>query len=277
MGTKLFTRTNRGLLPTYAGERYCDVANKLIHIYEDFENEIGDINNLRKGRLNIGITSYLSTHILPKVLPKYKEIAPNIEFSFVELTSTELENQLRSGVIDFAVMSIYDDENQESDQTLNFTPFERNDFFLVTKRNHPLSSQAIYKEGYKYPFLDLSLIEDEVFMLGIQSQRSRQVVDNILRKSGYTPKKTLTMRNYVTAKLLVCEGLGISIIPSLHINLAHDSNLVDLYSIDSKHQPYMTFCIATQPNGYLSKAAQLMIELIGRAVGNESLLEDISQ
>ncbi len=275
LGTKLFTRTNRGLHPTYAGERYCEVANKLIHIYEDFENEIGDINNLKKGRLKIGITSYLSTHILPKVLPKYKEIAPNIEFSFVELTSIELENELRRGSMDFVIMSIYDEDERQSDQGLNFTAFERNPFYLVTRRHHPLKTKAQKKNESAHPYIDLSLIENEVFMLGIQSQRSRQVVDNILNQSGYKPQKTLTMRNYVTAKSLVREGLGVSIIPSLYLDFESDTEHLDLYSIESSYKPYMTFCVATRLDGYLSNAAQLMIELIGDAVGKDDLLKDV--
>jgi DNA-binding transcriptional LysR family regulator len=104
LGTKLFIRTNRGLKLTFSGERYCAIANDIIKIFEDFEIEISDINNLKKGRLHIGITAYISTYLLPKVLPKFKQAAPNIDFTFIELTSVELEKELKEGLIDFAIM-----------------------------------------------------------------------------------------------------------------------------------------------------------------------------
>ena len=79
LGTPLFTRTNSGLVPTYAGERYCHMATQILKMYEDFELEISDINNLRTGRIHVGITNHLGTLILARVLPEYKRICSYIE------------------------------------------------------------------------------------------------------------------------------------------------------------------------------------------------------
>lgn len=48
LGVKLFQRTNRGTLLTFAGERYYQMAQDILKIYNDFEIEVSDINNLKK-------------------------------------------------------------------------------------------------------------------------------------------------------------------------------------------------------------------------------------
>ena len=51
LGTALFNRTSKGLTLTFAGERYYHMATQILKMYEDFELEISDINNLRTGRV----------------------------------------------------------------------------------------------------------------------------------------------------------------------------------------------------------------------------------
>ena len=79
LGTKLFNRTNNGLVQTFAGERYYKLALDVMKIYRNFEIEMSDINNLKKGRIVLGITVYLATHVLPIILPAFKKQCPNNE------------------------------------------------------------------------------------------------------------------------------------------------------------------------------------------------------
>lgn len=275
LGTKLFIRTNRGLKLTFSGERYCAIANDIIKIFEDFEIEISDINNLKKGRLHIGITAYISTYLLPKVLPKFKQAAPNIDFTFIELTSVELEKELKEGLIDFAIMPTAGIPDLQPDPKIKFTPFKTVEFYLVTKKNHPQSKLSVQSDSHAYPYMDLHCMKDEIFMLGSPTQRSRQVVEYILRKSDFLPAQTLTTHNYQTAKNLASEGLGVSIIPSLHLEILEGPEKNDFYAIDSALHPFMTFSVATHADGYLSKASRLFIKLVGEEVEKNNLLEEV--
>lgn len=49
LGTRLFNRTAGGLTLTYAGEKYYQMAAQILKMYDDFETEVSDINNLRPG------------------------------------------------------------------------------------------------------------------------------------------------------------------------------------------------------------------------------------
>ena len=50
------------------------MASQVLKMYEDFELEISDINNLKTGRIQFGITNHLGTLTLARVLPRFREI-----------------------------------------------------------------------------------------------------------------------------------------------------------------------------------------------------------
>ena len=84
IGMPLFHRTTTGLTLTFAGERYYHMAVQVLKMYEDFQLEISDINNLKTGHIHIGITNHLGTLVLPRVLPAYKNICPHVEITIHE-------------------------------------------------------------------------------------------------------------------------------------------------------------------------------------------------
>lgn len=143
IGTELFVRTTHGLILTYAGERYYQLASNILKMLEDFEIEISDINNLRTGRVNIGITNHLATYVLPMVLPEFKKMCPFIDVYVMEKNSTELENSLLLGEVDFAIMH---EPRKINNLQLNFESLLQDPFLLALAPNHPL-----VKKGKKHP------------------------------------------------------------------------------------------------------------------------------
>ena len=64
-------------------------------------------------------------------------------------------------------------------------------FYLVTKRNHPLSKYAEKVEGLDYPVIDLHLFKDENFVLLERDKRIRQICDSIFEELNFKPKIAL--------------------------------------------------------------------------------------
>lgn len=153
----LFKRTHKGLLLTFAGERYYRLANDILKIYNDFETDMEDINTLRKGRITLGITVYLATYILPIILPVFKQRCPNVEVVLVEKNSTEVEEALASGEIDFAILHSLSCDECESKRNITVYPLFRDPYLLVTKKDHRLCRYAVHKKGQDYPYIDLAL------------------------------------------------------------------------------------------------------------------------
>ncbi len=102
LGARLFNRTAGGLTLTYAGERYYHMATQILKMYQDFETEVSDINNLKTGRIHVGITNDLGTIVLSRVLPLFHTLCPNVEVYVSEENSCVLDQKILSGELDFA-------------------------------------------------------------------------------------------------------------------------------------------------------------------------------
>lgn len=266
LGTQLFNRTTSGLTLTFAGERYYHMASQILKMYEDFEIEISDINNLKTGRIHLGITNHLGTLTLSKVLPKFRDIGSHVELIISEENSSTLEQLLLSGELDFAIMHAPKSNIQPQ---LHYDIMKKDPFVIAISPDHPLVKKAKKEPGYPYPVLDIKLLKNETFLMLHKQQRIRQVTDSVLAKAGiHQPKIGLTLRNYETAQLLAAQGLGITLVPLQYSQIAPSDYLPTILSIDEKYDASWDMSIATLKNSFLSKADQLFIQLVKEAFGS---------
>lgn len=261
VGTPLFNRTANGLTLTFAGERYCHMASQVLKMYEDFELEVSDINNLKTGRIHLGITNHLGTLTLAKVLPRFKEICSHVELFIIEETSSRLEQMLISGEVDFAIM--HAPAKSGSQLQLHYDIMNRDPFVLAIPPEHPLINRSVEKAGYPYPVLDVKLLKDESFLMLHKEQRIRQITDEVLQRAGISqPRISLTLKNFETVQLLAAQGLGVTMVPLEYSRIASREYRPALFSIDEKYQAYWDMCITYPENGFLSKADRLFIAML---------------
>ena len=261
LGTPLFNRTTAGLTLTYAGERYYHMASQILKIYENFEVEISDINNLKTGRIHLGITNPLGALTLPQTMKRFQEICPFVEVVVTEDHSAGLEKRLATGELDFVIMHA---PAEPQHNKIRYRLLHRDPFVLVLARDHPLVLQASATEGYPYPVLDLSLLEDQPMIRLNPDQRIRQVTDAVLKRAGIRRFPTaMTLRNHTTAQLLAAQGIGITMVPLQYSRLTVEQDCPPvLLSIDNRYEAWWDMCIATLEDGFLSKADELFIRCI---------------
>lgn len=259
IGTPLFNRTTAGLSLTYAGERYYHMAAQVLKMYDDFEMEISDINNLRTGRIHFGTTNHLGTLVLPKILPRFLDLCPHVELTITEDTTQELEKKLLSGRLDFVIMHA---PKEEGSSQIEYRRLTRDPFVIALSASHPLLSRAIKKPGYDFPVLDVRELKNERFIMLHKQQRIRQVCDSVLAKAGITePDILLTLKNYETAQLLTANSLGITLLPTQYASITVSNSHLAFCSIDNSYDANWDMCIATLKNNFLSKADQLFIRI----------------
>lgn len=260
VGVPLFNRTTGGLTLTFAGERYYHMAVQVLKIYQDFELEVSDINNLKTGKIHLGTTNHLGTLALSKILPRFCDICSNIELMISEENSSRLEQMLLSGELDFAIMHAPADLRTQPQ--FNFDIMRRDPFVIALAPDHPLIEQAKCKEGYPYPVLDVKLLKDETFLMLHKSQRIRQITDEVLGRAGILrPRISLTLRNFETAQLLAAQGLGVTFVPLEYSQITSEECHPALLSIDHQYQAYWDMCITSLKGAFLSKADQLFIRI----------------
>ncbi|MFY9262170.1 MAG: LysR family transcriptional regulator [Arcanobacterium sp.] len=259
LGTPLFIRHQSGMMLTLAGEKYYRTANEILNIYNDFINEITYINDLKRGRITIGITNFMGSYLLPRIIPMFNEDFPNIDVYVKEENSSVLEKSLLDSTIDFTIMHNHPLKRKKS---IEYNVLYKDPFVIVTKKDHPLSKFKIDNPDHKFPKIDINKFKDENFIMIEKSKGIRQVTDLILYNNGINPNIILTTKNYETARRLASTGYGVTLIPLQYISIFEGQYDADYYFIDKCDYSYWNTCIATNPNMYQSKIAKVFIELI---------------
>ena len=270
VGAKLFIRGPTGLTITYVGERYYSVATEILHIYNDFQQEVGEMKNLRSGRITVGMTTYLATWLLPQVLPEFRRKYPNVSIELVEKSSTELEKELAARRLDFAVMHSFANSSQQEKSTISFYPITRSPFILAAPTGTRLVSLARKDPESPLPVLDLAHVKRCPFVLVNPGQRIRQISDHILWRAGITPEVVLTTASYETAHRLACQGLGLTFLPLQYKDIFQGPYTGEYFSIDPAYSPYWDLCVAVTKDSYISNTVQMFIHLLNSLFGGKT-------
>ncbi len=252
---KLFNRSTTGLSTTYAGERYLNMANQVLKLYKDFEAEISDINHLNMGRLDIGITTHLASYLLPKLLPRYRALYPNISICITEESSSVLEDMVISGKIDFAVMHTHPLITQNN--TLNHTVIRHDPFLLVAPNTLSTTNTT-----EPYPMIDSAFLKEQDFIMVSPGRRIRQVADIILLNAGVTPKITLTTQSFETARRFASTGMGVTLLPQAYLSIFPGEFPTKLFRLPPQWQGEWALSIVNQKDGYVSGASRAFINLL---------------
>lgn len=104
---QLFIRQPRGVTPTKVGHRVLTDARRLLSGVGDLQNAAREAHESMSGQLVVGCYSTLSPILLPQVIAAFAERHPAVDLQFVEGSHAYLQQQLRHGVLDLALMYRY--------------------------------------------------------------------------------------------------------------------------------------------------------------------------
>ena len=256
LGTHLFIREPRGMKLTYAGEKYYLMAKEILDIYSDFKSEITHINELKAGRLVIGIARYMGLNILPNILPKFNKNYPNIEIIIREENTRVLENLVLGGNVDFALTHVH---KKEMNEKINYEILKEDEFLLVTPKAYLKDSDKIkVKDGKSY--VDLRDLEGEKFILLDINKGIRKVQDRTIKSYGISPDVVFTTKNFETAKRLAANGMGITIIPKDYLNIFSQDKNYDSFNLSGTEENIWYTAILTIPDIYKSQATKVFLD-----------------
>ncbi len=261
-GTPLFIRTPSGLKPTFAGECYYDMAMNILDIYNEYQQKLMDFNQMRRGRVRIGMTRYISAMLLPRILPEFTRRYPNIEIQLRERNSQELEMDIAARKIDFAVIHGLDLTEEKVSGGISYHPLSKDDFLILLQKGDPAGERAARMTGYTYPVLDPKYLEDRLFVLETPSHRMRSAIDNIFKRANIAPKVLLETELFETAQRLTEAGCGLTLMNQRYTELFMDTGKCDIYSIPKKYKPFWTLCLILPAGGYIPVSAQILIDMI---------------
>ena len=260
LGTRLFRRTSSGLVLTYAGEKYYRMACEVLRVYAAFESEINEESELLRGRITLGITNYLATDYLPRMLPAFHHEYPGIELRIAEETTDQMERSLMSGRLDFAIMHTGLDDGVTGNPALSHEVLRRDPFLIAAPPDTPLKALAQAREGQIYPELDPIHLSSQPMLMVTRGQRIRHVTDRVLSACGVTPDIVFTSRNYETLRRLAAQGMGCTLVPTQYVGILGGEDYQPCYfSLPERCQAYWELSVVTLKDAYLSRAAKAFL------------------
>lgn len=268
LGTQLFDRSTSPLKLTFAGELYIETAKCILDLKNQLSQQIDDITNLKKGRVTIGLSTFRSTYIMPKVLPFFHNKFPDIEVILIEDTSSNLEKLATKGVTDITLMTTPIKQN-----IFHFEHIMTEEILVALPPNHPIQKTVDYTAANKNgrPVIKLEELQDEPFIMLKKDQKLHKIVDALCEQAGFSPKVILESESVEAAHALVTAGMGVTFIPdTLTLNCQKIHHPL-YYSID-KLRPTRDLVIAYRKGRYLSAATR---EFITNMKAIFSTVEDI--
>lgn len=87
LGTSLFRKSGRGIVPTDSGEIFASYVRKLFGLLTE---AAGAVHDADRGRLRIGAVATASEYVLPKLIASFAADHPNVDLSLDVLPRDEL-------------------------------------------------------------------------------------------------------------------------------------------------------------------------------------------
>lgn len=251
LGLQLFRRNRVDFSLTPAGEVYVSYAKKIINLKNEAYQIINDLANKQCGTLSIGLTPERGIEMFMAVYPLFYEMYPNITVIPREIRVKSQLEMIQSDTLDLGFVTI----SPAAQAGLKFYPILEEKFVLAIPRNHPYAAHANSAEA-SLATADLSLFENEAFVLMFKDSTQRSLIDPLFAKAGYEPHLILETASNQTLISMVEKGLSCSILPSYYVK---NSNRIVCFSLPENPKWQLSACCKS--GRYLSNAASSFIKL----------------
>jgi LysR family transcriptional regulator, hydrogen peroxide-inducible genes activator len=246
LGVLLFKRSTNSVEMTYAGSVFVEKAQQIVDMTEQLRREMEDIADMRKGRLVVGSLPITGTHVLPHVLPVFREEYPDIEIVLIEESTKILEQLTASGGTDVTLLSL-----PLVEPSLAYLPLIEEEICLAVPPDHRLADRLEGKQ------ISIAELKDEPFVLLKKGQGFRAIAHALCQSSGFEPRVVFESGNIDTVQSLVAAGMGIAFVPKM-ITRSDWQGRAPVY-LTLEGRPTRTLVIAYRKGRYLSNAAEAFI------------------
>ena len=151
---KLFTRSGRSLILTYAGKMLLEKAVKILELYSQMESEGKLLSNVTESTFHIGMPAAIYYGIYSEFAADYCRLSPNATLHSSIITSNKLADSLLKREIDIAVsVSVADKQSPREDNPAS--DIVESLFFTDTLM--AVGSRGLNEDGY-YDMADIKLL-----------------------------------------------------------------------------------------------------------------------
>ena len=184
------------------GSRLAQHAEAIAAQLEAATEELADLTALRRGTVRFGTFPSAAAVLLPPVLSRLRETAPDLDVTFEEIEPPDAIAKLREGELDLALVFRYPCSDVDAEGTLEWSPLLEDRVMAVLPQDHPRAED---------PDLTLADLAEETWVAGCERCRANLI--SSARTAGFTPTVRHSTDDGVVAQRLVQHGGGVALLP----------------------------------------------------------------
>jgi DNA-binding transcriptional LysR family regulator len=244
LGVSLFVRRGSRIQLTYDGALLFEMATPLIEQLENLDEQFRRRRlGVDEGHLVLAAGTSTILYFLPKYVEEFRRAHPKIELRLHNVTGLEGLEQLRAGLVDFAVGPL-----MVVPEDIEFHPILSYEPVVITRLGHPLAYKRLtLKEISRYPLI-----------LPPRGLSTWGLVDDTFKKHGLTYEVAMEVGGWEAIKKYVEVGLGISIIISIGITGQEKLEVIPA----GEFFPRRTYGVVLRKARILTPQAKLFVDLL---------------
>ena len=264
LGLKLFDRSCSPIKLTYAGERYIAAMQEILELKARLDQEMAEIAAHRRDRLVLGIPSTRSVTWLPRILPTFNRVCPDVDIQLIEGNSYTLEQLLSKGTIDFYVMGT----EPILTKGLKLTPIFREEMMLVVSRQakalRPLQLPPNMPGVVQY--LPPQVLKEIPFYSATPSQGTYFVARQVFDQYEIQPITSMEVINTSVAYQMAPQSGGFAFAP---VTVAYEEEFSTdpLFCSISDEMVFRTAGLLSREGMEMNETARIFLDTAVRAIG----------
>ena len=211
LGVLIFERSSTAVSATPIGEQIIKQAIRAIEEVAHIREIAKQGTNQLDGAFRLGLIYSVGPYLLPEIIPILRVTAPDMPLDIEENLTTQLESQLKSGVIDAAIVALPFEA-----AGIKTMPLYDEKYVVMVPIDHPWANRTSIKAK--------DLTDENVLLLNSGHCYSHQVLQacpDLSRKGQVLQGNSLeTIRN------MVSSNLGITVLPCSAATERHVNPLV---------------------------------------------------
>ncbi len=246
LGEPLLERDGRKVRLTEAGRILYECAKTALDVLDSAGERIQDLGGLKRGRLSLGCSDTLSTHVLVPILSAFAQQYPTLELTVHNKTSLQIMQLTLSSDLDCGLITLPCSEPGLSVEPL----FEYREMAVVCS-SHPLAKQS---------GVALDQLAQHRLLLLERSTKSRMLLEQEFLAAGTDPCATMEVGSVQMQKAFAQIGLGVGIVPEY--SLADELRADTLCALNVADLPARQIGLITRSARVLSLAARTFIDIL---------------
>ncbi len=204
LGIRLFERRKGDISVTPIGEQVIGQAQRVLEEASGLRQIAAQGKDQLAGPLRLGAIYTIGPYLLPNLIPRLADAAPNMPLVVEENYTAVLSERLKQGDLDVIIISLPFEE-----PGLRTLPLYEEPFVLLIPSSHPFNQR-------KRVDVD-KLSKEDVLLLGSGHCFRDQVLeicpDCLGKSSEGHPRQTMEGSSLETIRYMVASGLGVTVLP----------------------------------------------------------------